>query len=85
MIIMILSCLKYTRILVRIKEVECILIDDKDNECNNKIDNNIVLPLNQVIIKLSNNDGMNDENLNLKRIWNWNWKQKWQKYEYSRK
>ena len=37
------------------KEIECNLIDDKDDEYNN----NIVCISNKLIIRMSNNDGMN--------------------------
>ena len=63
------------------EEIECNLIDDDDDE----YDNNIVCILNQVIIRMRNNDGMDDKKLS----WKWKqkrkWKQQWQKNKYSRK
>jgi len=63
------------------EEIECNLIDDDDDE----YDKNIVCIPNQVIIRMRNNDGMDEEKL----IWKWKrkqkWKQKWQKEKYSRK
>jgi len=61
------------------KEIEYNRIDYDNNEYGN----DIVVISNQVIDRMSNNDGMNDEKMNLKR--KWKWKQKWQKYKYSRK
>ena len=63
------------------KEIECNIIDDDDDE----YDNTIVCISNQVLIRMRNNDGMNDKRIN----WKWKrkrkWKQKWQKEKYSGK
>ena len=45
------------------KEIKCNLINDEDDE----YDNNNICISNQVIIRMSDNDGMNGEKLNLKR------------------
>ena len=46
------------------KEIEYNLIDDDDDNIDDEYDNNIVCTLNQVIIRMRNNDRMDDKKPN---------------------
>ena len=63
------------------EEIECNSTDDEDDEYKN----NIICISNKVMIEKSNNDRMNDKNLNLEQKQRQKQKQQWQKSNYSRK